>query len=211
VALKSDAWRRQIQQRLALAPPEVDAKTVLLANVVGSLSAELTTRLAAPSRPAAVLLGLIERPKGLTILLTERAAHLPHHPGQISFPGGRIEAGDADPVAAALREAHEEVGLQMAQVEVLGQLSPQLTGTGFTVTPVVGWLTADFEARPDPTEVQTAFEVPLAHLLAPENYRRQTLTRWGTRFSTVEFYFDRHRIWGATAGILMRFIEIINV
>ena len=210
MASRADGWRERIRRGLAETPFDTDAKALLLANVLGAPSAELTARLAAPSRSAAVLLGLIERPIGLQILLTERAVHLQHHPGQISFPGGQLEQRDEDPVAAALREATEEVGLQPTQVEILGRMAPQLTGTGFTVTPIVGWLAADFTARPDPAEVQSAFEVPLEHLLAPANRRRQTQTRWGTQFLTDEFYYQQHRIWGATAGILARFIEVIR-
>lgn len=165
--------------------------------------------LAVPVREAAVLLGLIERPDGLRVLLTERARHLPHHPGQVSLPGGRLEAGE-DAVLAALREADEEVGLRSAQVEVIGILGPQLTGTGFSVTPVIGWVAGDFVARPDPAEVESAFEVPVAHLLAPTHRRATTRERWGTQFVSHEFLYDRYRIWGATAAIIARFIEVID-
>ena len=93
---------------------------------------------------------------------------------------------------------------------MLGELAPQLTGTGFLVTPVVGWIDPGFQARPDPAEVQTAFEVPLEHLLAPTNRRRSERVRWKTRFVTDEFYFERFLIWGATAAILREFLEVIN-
>lgn len=160
-------------------------------------------------REAAVLLGLIERPAGLSVLLTERAAHLPHHPGQVSFPGGGLQDGETHE-QAALREAGEEVALARSQVDVVGSLARQLTGTGFAVTPVVGWIDPGFEAIADPSEVETAFEVPLEHLIAPENRRRATRVRWNTQFITDEFYFDRFLIWGATAAILTQFLEIIN-
>lgn len=181
----------------------------MLAGVIGEPSPELVARLAEPGRDAAVLIGLIERSAGLTVLLTERARHLQHHPGQVSFPGGRLDPSE-DPVTAALREAHEEVGLVRPQVEVLGSLTPQVTGTGFNVTPVVGWVAADFEARPDPSEVESVFEVPLEHLLDPRSRQRGTRERWGTRFVSYEFRYGRYRIWGATAAILVRFIEVIN-
>jgi 8-oxo-dGTP pyrophosphatase MutT (NUDIX family) len=210
VASKADAWRRRIRRGLASTPAERDPRALLLDHVVGRASPELIARLEGPSREAAVLLGLIERRAGLSVLLTERAAHLAHHPGQISLPGGQLDAGE-DPVTAALREAFEEVALAPGDVDVLGRMPAQLTATGFTVTPVVGWVGAeDFVPRPDPAEVQSAFEVPLVHLLEPANRRRARRVRWGTEFMTEEFLFEQHRIWGATAAILARFIEVIN-
>jgi len=191
-------------------PADVDAKAMLLANVVGAPSDELNALLSAPSQEAAVLVGLVERPGGIHILLTERANHLEHHPGQISFPGGRLNDANEGYVAAALREASEEVGLARHHVDVLGRLPPRLTGTGFAVTPVIGWLADAFEAVPDPAEVKSAFEAPLAHLLQTENQRRMTRERFGTQFISYEYYFAEHRIWGATAAILAQFFEVID-
>lgn len=183
---------------------------MLLTRVVGAPSPELVAELAGPMQAAAVLIGVIERSAGPTVLFTERALHLPRHPGQISFPGGRLHEEDADAIAAALREAHEEVGLPPGDVDVLGQLAPQLTVTGFHVTPVVGWLSGGFAARPDPTEVQSVFEVPLAHLRDPTCRQEEIRTRSGTRFVTEVYVFEGHRIWGATASILSRFLEVIS-
>lgn len=191
-------------------PDDVDAKTMLLANVVGEPSEELQALLCAPNQEAAVLVGLVERPGGIHLLLTERAIHLEHHPGQISFPGGRLTDTNEDYIAAALREASEEVGLPPHQVDVLGRLPPRLTGTGFSVTPVVGWLADAFVAEPDPAEVKSAFEAPLEHLLKAENQRCMTRERFGTRFISYEFYFAQHRIWGATAAILAQLFEVID-
>jgi 8-oxo-dGTP pyrophosphatase MutT (NUDIX family) len=154
-------------------------------------------------RDAAVLIGLVDRGEGAQVVLTRRTEGLRHHGGQISFPGGRIEAGDADPVAAALREAHEEIGLDPAQAEALGYLDPLVTITGFHVYPVVAAIAADFQARPDPSEVDEAFEVPLAFLLAPENARRVELEFRGHRRSVLEFQFGAWRVWGATASMLV--------
>lgn len=209
MASNGERWRRRVARRLEGQRQVDDASASLLERVVGEPSAELRAVLARPSKPAAVLVGLIDRPLGPTLLLTERAAHLPHHPGQISFPGGRLERGE-DPLQAALREAREEVGLDAHQADVLGRLPAQITGTGFVVTPIVAWLDASFAALPDPSEVQAAFEVPLEHLLVASNHRRQQHERWGTRLIGDEFYFEAYRIWGATAAILRRLIEVID-
>ena len=121
-------------------PPEQDPAARLLARVIGTPTPGLLADLAAPRRDAAVLVGLVDRGPGPAVLLTERAAHLAQHPGQISFPGGGLRSGGEDAVAAALREAREEIGLSASQVEVCGSMPVQLTVTGFRVTPVVGWL-----------------------------------------------------------------------
>ena len=210
MASKLKGWRERIERGLAAAPEERNPKAGLLARVEGPVSSEFSAVLEQPSQPAAVLLGLIERSSGLQLLLTERARHLPHHPGQISFPGGRIDAVDTDPIDAALREADEEVGLDRQQVRILGRLGPQLTGTGFCIHPVVGWVDPGFRARPDPGEVRSVFEVPLEHLLEPAHRRRGTRERWGTRFLTDEYSYRNYSIWGATAAILTRFIEVID-
>ncbi|MGH8500672.1 MAG: NUDIX hydrolase, partial [Methylococcales bacterium] len=116
-------------------------------------------------RPAAVLIGLIERKSGLQVILTRRTEALRHHAGQISFPGGRIEDADKDPVAAAIREAHEEIGLLPEHIQALGYLDSFLTITGFHVYPVVASVSADFVAQADPNEVDEIFEVPLEFVM----------------------------------------------
>ena len=152
---------------------------------------------------AAVLVGLVDRGAGEHVLLTRRHEGLRHHGGQISFPGGRIEASDADPVAAALREADEEIGLRPAQARVLGYLDSFTTITGFHVYPVVAQVAPDFVARRDPSEVEEVFEVPLSFLLEPGNARRVELEFRGARRSVLEFQFQDWRVWGVTAAMLV--------
>lgn len=156
---------------------------------------------------AAVLVGLVDRGAGEQVLLTRRTEGLRHHAGQISFPGGRIELEDADPVAAALREAQEEIGLAPTQAQALGYLDPFTTITGFHVYPVVAQVAAEFVARPDPSEVDEVFEVPLEFLLEPGNARRVELDFRGARRSVLEFRFGAWRVWGATAAMLVNLRE----
>ena len=159
--------------------------------------------------PAAVLVGMVDHPDGLTVLLTQRTAHLTDHAGQIALPGGRIEATDPDPVHAALREAHEEVGLPPAQVEVIGRLDTYITGTGFEITPVVGLVRPPFALQLDTFEVAEAFEVPLSFIVDPANHERRTgELRGHVRSFFVLPYRDRY-IWGATAAMLINLAEVL--
>jgi len=152
---------------------------------------------------AAVLVPLVNRPHGLQVLLTQRSADLPDHPGQISFPGGRVEPDDASLAAAALREAAEEVGLPAPQVTVLGHLSEYETVTGFRVTPVVGWVEPPLVLTPDPLEVAAVFEVPLAFLLDPENQQRHYRMLGTSRRDFWAIPYGERFIWGATAAMLL--------
>jgi 8-oxo-dGTP pyrophosphatase MutT (NUDIX family) len=162
--------------------------------------------------PAAVLVPLVEREDGLSILLTQRTAHLANHGGQISFPGGRMEDSDPDPVAAALRETEEEIGLPRTEVDVLGRLDDYVTVTGFRVVPVVGLIHPPFSLVPDPFEVQEVFEVPLAFVLDPQNHQRHS--RIGPNGEKRHFYampFHGRFIWGATAAMLVNLYEALIV
>lgn len=153
-------------------------------------------------RPAAVLVPLIPGPGGLAVILTRRSSRLLHHPGQIAFPGGKIDAGDTDATAAALREAEEEIGLPRDRVEVIATMDAHETVTGFSVTPVLGCIRARFDPRPEPGEVDEVFAVPLSHLLDRARYRIEG-RRWRgemRRYYTVPY--GPYYIWGATARIL---------
>lgn len=164
-----------------------------------------------PPAHAAVLIGLMPRPGGLAVLLTQRTDHLTDHPGQISFPGGRAEPTDADAAATALREAHEEVGLEADYVRVLGTLPAYTTGTGFIVTPVVAEVLPGCTLAPEPFEVAEVFEVPLGFLMTPTHHRHHSVTIDGTSRSFLSMPWEgtdaqgrskRYFIWGATAAML---------
>ena len=202
--------RALIEKQLARAPNQADPLSRLLAQADGPVSQDLLDFLDDSPTSAAVLLGLVERPDGLHVILTERAAHLKDHPGQVSFPGGRIEAADDGPVAAALREAEEEVRLRPDQVWVAGCLPEILTGTGFLITPVVGFVAPEFCAIPDRTEVADVFEVPLEFLLQEGSVRTSTRERFGTTLRMYEFDYAGHHVWGATATILRNFSLLIK-
>lgn len=156
---------------------------------------------------AAVLVGLVPRAEGTQVLLTRRTDGLRHHGGQVSFPGGRIEASDRDSVAAAVRETGEEIGLSPAQITPLGFLDPLATITGFRVLPVVAMIAVDYVAHPDPNEVADVFEVPLAFLLDPDNLATHTLDFRGVPRQVFEYRYPAQRIWGATASMLFNLRE----
>ncbi|MEO6154487.1 MAG: CoA pyrophosphatase [Thermomonas sp.] len=158
-------------------------------------------------QPAAVLVGVVAHPTAPTVLLTRRHEGLRHHGGQVSFPGGRIELDDASAAAAAMREAHEEVGLQPAQFTPLGYLDPLLTITGFRVVPLLGLIAPEFVAVPDPDEVAEAFEVPLDLLLDPRQLEEKQLQFGGRSRHVLQYRYDQQRIWGVTASILFNLRE----
>jgi 8-oxo-dGTP pyrophosphatase MutT (NUDIX family) len=156
-----------------------------------------------PLRDAAVLVPLVDRPAGPTVLLTERSPNLAEHAGQISFPGGRREAWDTSVEANALRETSEEIGVPATAVDVLGRLDTYVTGTGFRIAPVVGMLRPPLDLVPDPIEVAAVFEVPLAFIREPANLERHSRELRGRQRDFYAFTFGRWFIWGATAAILV--------
>ncbi|WP_072397184.1 CoA pyrophosphatase [Hyphomicrobium sp. CS1GBMeth3] len=155
----------------------------------------------ATARPAAVLIPAIAR-ETITLLFTQRTNHLAAHAGQIAFPGGKAEPYDADPLATALREAHEEIGLEPSRVTPLGTLDRYLTGTGFRITPVIGLVDPAFTPVPDVNEVADTFEVPLSFLMDARNFQRHSRNMGGVDRHFYAIPFGDRFIWGATAGIL---------
>ena len=150
-------------------------------------------------RQAAVLVAAIP---GQGVLLTKRSSHLKHHPGQIAFPGGKLDPGDASLEACALRETHEEVGLPPDAVQILGRLPQHQTGTGFAITPVLAWVDRPFVPIPEAGEVDEVFTVPLSHLLDPARYAVERRRRQGQTRSYYAVPWGPYYVWGATARIL---------
>jgi 8-oxo-dGTP pyrophosphatase MutT (NUDIX family) len=157
-------------------------------------------------RAAAVMVPIVAHAEP-TMLLTRRAEHLPSHPGQVAFPGGKVEAFDADALAAAIREAEEEIGLAARFVEPLGYLDGYRTRTHFQITPAVCLVEPGFELTLDPSEVDAAFEVPLAFLMDPANHQTHSRKWKGKRRSFYAMPYDEHYIWGATAGMIKNLFE----
>ena len=159
--------------------------------------------------PAAVLVPLIDHEDGMSVLLTQRTAHLTAHAGQISFPGGRVEEADPDAIAAALRESEEEVGLPRERVSVIGRLDTYVTGTGFEIAPIVGIVDPPVPIVIDPFEVAEAFEVPLSFILDRSNHQRIEREVGAHSRSYFVLPYQGRNIWGATAGILVNLAEVL--
>ena len=161
-------------------------------------------------KPAAVLVPIVQHDETPTVLLTQRTDHLKHHAGQVSFPGGRVEAHDTSVVDTALRETEEEIGLPRAHVDVVGYLDAYETGTGFHVTPVVGFVRPGFDLELDEFEVAEAFEVPLSFLFDPANHQRHSRTYQGRERRYFAMPYKDYYIWGATAGMLMNLYRRVH-
>jgi 8-oxo-dGTP pyrophosphatase MutT (NUDIX family) len=159
---------------------------------------------------AAVLIALVDRPEGLTVLLTERASQLAKHAAQISFPGGRREPSDPDVASAALREAEEEIGLDPTRVKVIGYLPDHLVISGFRVTPVLSLVTPPFTLTPNPEEVAEVFEVPVSHIFDRDKHKARLRRVGDEDLLLYDIPWERHSIWGATAGMLLTFVRMVQ-
>ena len=159
---------------------------------------------------AAVLMPLVDRAGELQLLFTQRTAHLDDHAGQISFPGGRVEAGDASREETALRETAEEIGLARQSVAVLGRLPDYEIPSGFRITPIVGWVEPPFALNPDPFEVAAVFEAPLEHFLDASRYQRRQYRFRGRHRHYLAIPFEGRYIWGATAGMLYNLCRMLR-
>ena len=164
-----------------------------------------------PLTPAAVLFPIVLRDAGHTVLLTQRTAHLRDHAGQISFPGGRVEAHDLTPIETALRETEEEIGLARERIEIVGFLPEYRTGTGFRITPVVALVRPPFDLQPDPFEVAEIFEVPLAFLIDPANHQQHSMHYRGALRNYFAMPYGEYFIWGATAGMIRSLSERLGL
>ncbi|HQZ44844.1 MAG TPA: CoA pyrophosphatase [Usitatibacteraceae bacterium] len=196
--------RNDLIRRLADTPPLADLLTA------DDLERQRIASSAADPMPAAVLLLVVNHPVEPTVVFTQRTAHLADHAGQISFPGGRVAPGDEGPSHTALREAREEVGIDPAGVEILGELPDYHTSTGFRVRPVVGWAEPPVAYAPDPYEVAEVFEVPLAFLLETANHRYESAFYKGRLRHYWAMPWRGRFIWGATAGMLVTFQRIVG-
>ena len=195
--LSGTEFERLARTRLFQAPPSLDAPQLPGDDDLDGCAAQFPAELKA----AAVLVPVVAASE-LTVILTERTEHLPSHAGQIAFPGGRIESDDATPLAAALREAHEEIALDPTLVEPLGYLEPYRTATAFIITPAVALVRPGFKLTPNPAEVADVFEVPFAFLMSEANHRIDSRIWRGTERRFYAMPYGKRYIWGATAGII---------
>lgn len=199
--------KQLIERRLKDTRPPADPLRTALARLPGGVAEAWFKR---PLVPAAVLVPLVEREAGLTLLLTQRTEHLADHPGQISFPGGRCEPEDGGPRDTALREVEEEIGLAATSITIAGYLQPLAVVTGFVVVPVVGFVADDVRFTLDSFEVADVFEVPLAFFMDEENHRVSSRTVAGVTMPFGEYDFAGRRIWGATAMMIQDLANLIK-
>jgi 8-oxo-dGTP pyrophosphatase MutT (NUDIX family) len=208
--MQSGKFFERARERLSLdAPPALHDPNAVPDKGDHELNLEMKALWAVrPIRPAAVLVPVVDREQP-TILLTQRSAHLPQHPGQISFPGGKIEPTDETPLAAALREAEEEVGLDARFVEPIGYLDLYMTTQGYRIVPSVARISPDYRLTLNPSEVDEAFEVPLQFLMDLGNHQKRSRDWEGIKRYYFEIPFEQRKIWGVTAGILRNLSEKI--
>jgi len=205
-------WRSRLRAGLLAAPDHSLEKMRLggLAKPTSATRALLQENWQQSMRTAAVLVGIVDQTEAPSLIMTVRASHLRRHAGQISFPGGGLESSDTDIAATAIRETHEEIGIDSSFIEPLGYLTDHVVQTGFRITPVVALVRPGFTLKPDSTEVAGVFELPLALALAIESYRAQQRMMRDLEVDVWELTFGEHQIWGATAGILMNLCEVVS-
>jgi 8-oxo-dGTP pyrophosphatase MutT (NUDIX family) len=204
------ALRRRIEQRLSGSVPGGDPFDAWIAGLSPEQTAALREHLPVKFARAAVMVPLVERPEGLTVLLTQRASHLKNHPGQVSFPGGRIEPHDAGPWEAAVRETHEEIGLEPGFASLAGFLHDHMVLTGYLITPAVAFVRPGFTLELDVTEVDDVFEVPLEFVLDPAHHVPRSRSFAGQEFLTHDIPYGGRHIWGATAGMLLSLYRLLR-
>jgi 8-oxo-dGTP pyrophosphatase MutT (NUDIX family) len=205
-----DALRARILRRFQGSEPKHELADWRLLGVDAERLVKLQKHFPANPVPAAVLVPLVDRPEGLSILLTQRASQLAKHAAQISFPGGRLEDSDPDVASAALREAQEEIGLDPARVRVFGYLPDHLVISGYRVTPVLSLVTPPFTIEPNPAEVESVFEVPADYVFDARNHKAR-LRRVGDEDMLLhDIPWQGLNIWGATAGMLLTLVRMVQ-
>lgn len=204
------ALRRLIEARLHDSRPAASHRDALLAGLATDVEPALRRYFPPSPAAAAVLIPIVDHQDGLTVLFTQRAANMRQHAGQISFPGGRVEPTDAGPLAAALRETEEEIGLPREHVTFAGYLDPHLVLSGYWITPVIGFVQPGFVLTLDAREVDSTFEVPLTHILDAANHRSRERRIGETAVQVHDIPFGERNIWGVTAGILMALYRLLR-
>jgi 8-oxo-dGTP pyrophosphatase MutT (NUDIX family) len=202
--------RARILRRFAGSKPRHELADWRLLGVDAERSRQLERHFPPNPVAAAVLVPLVDRPDGLTVLLTQRASQMARHAAQIAFPGGRLEDSDADVASAALREAHEEIGLEASRVQIFGYLPDHLVISGFRVTPVLSLVSPPFSLQLNPAEVAGVFEVPLAHILDSANHKARLRKVGDDELLLYDIPWEGQNIWGATAGMLLTFVRMLQ-
>lgn len=202
--------RGRILRRFAGSEPRHELADWRMLGLDAERVRRLQRHLPADPVPAAVLVPLIDRAEGMTVLLTERASQLAKHAAQIAFPGGRLEPSDPDVASAALREANEEIGLDAGRVEIVGYLPDHVVFTGYRVTPVLSLVTPPFDLTPNPAEVAHVFEVPIDYLFDPANHQARLRRVGDEDMLLFDIPWRDKNIWGATAGMLLTLVRMVN-
>jgi len=210
VVLSASELRERILRRFEGSQPRHELADWRMLGVDLERSRRLQRHFPPDPVPAAVLVALVDRPEGLSVLLTQRASQLSNHAAQISFPGGRLEDTDADVAGAALREAQEEIGLDPARVRVFGYLPDHLVFSGFRVTPVLSLVTPPISLVPNPAEVAEVFEVPVAHVFDASNHQARLRRVGDEDMLLYDIPWQGQNIWGATAGMLLTLVRMVQ-